>query len=283
MYMNQTKTYKNQIMFLDVRSRSYFCLSKLKMKQLFVVILLSVLTIQGVAQSADSTSKPLNINGNIGLTNNGISIIPTFSLNAPAALFNFSISKNRLSFDPDVRLALDGRKGGMLFWFRYKFIQQKKIKLSAGIHPAYNFALRTITENGKSWEITQARRFIAWEVTPTFVASKHLSFTPYVLHGMGLQKDGPVSTYFLAFNTNISNLAIGNHLKFSWTPQLYYLYLDGQEGFYYANNMRLSHDKSPFSLSSVMNKEIKTNITGSKNFAWNIILTYSFGHQFLRK
>ena len=235
------------------------------------------------AADIDTTAKPLNINGNIGLTNNGISIIPTFSLNAPAALFNFSISKNRLSFDPDVRLALDGRKGGMLFWFRYKFIQQKKFKLSAGIHPAYNFALRTITENGKSWEITQARRFIAWEVTPTFVASKHLSFTPYVLHGMGLQKDGPVSTYFLAFNTNISNLAIGNHLKFSWTPQLYYLYLDGQEGFYYANNMRLSHDKSPFSLSSVMNKEIKTNITGSKNFAWNIILTYSFGHQFLRK
>jgi hypothetical protein len=162
--MNQTKTYKNQIIFLDVRSRSYFCRSMLKMKQLFVIILFSVLTIPGVGQSADTASKPLNINGNIGLTNNGISIIPTFSLNAPAALFNFSISKNRLSFDPDVRLALDGRKGGMLFWFRYKFIQQKKFKLNAGIHPAYNFALRTITENGKSWEITQARRFIAWEV-----------------------------------------------------------------------------------------------------------------------
>ena len=235
------------------------------------------------AADIDTTAKPLNINGSIGLTNNGISIIPTFSLNAPAALFNFSIGKNRLSFDPDVRLTLDGRKGGMLFWFRYKFIQDKKFKLSAGIHPACNFALRTITENGKSWQITQARRFIAWEINPTIIVSKHLSFTPYVLHGMGLQKDGPLSTYFLAFNTNISNLALGNHVKFSWTPQFYYLFMDGQKGLYMANNFRFSHNKLPFSVSSVMNKELKSNITGSKNFAWNIIFSYSFGHQFFRK
>jgi hypothetical protein len=32
-----------------------------------------------------------------------------------------------------------------------------------------------------------------------------------------------------------------------------------------------------------MNKEIKTNIKGSQNFAWNIILNYSFGHQYIRK
>ncbi|MEY3563363.1 MAG: hypothetical protein RLZZ294_1369, partial [Bacteroidota bacterium] len=36
-------------------------------------------------QVQDTTVKPLQINGSIGLTNNGISIIPTFSLNAPAA------------------------------------------------------------------------------------------------------------------------------------------------------------------------------------------------------
>lgn len=253
------------------------------MKQIFVIILFIVLKNQGFSQSTDSTSKPLNISGIIGLTNNGISIIPTFSLNAPAALFNFSISKNRLSFDPDVRLTLNGRKGGMLFWFKYKFIQDKKFKLSAGIHPAYNFALRTVTENGKTWEITQARRFIALEVTPTFIVSKHLSFTPYILHGSGLQKDGPVSTYFLAFNTNISNLTIGQHVKFSWTPQVYYLYLDSQEGLYLANNFRLTHDNSPFALSSVMNKELKTNIAGSKKFAWNLILSYSFANAYFRK
>lgn len=249
-----------------------------------LLILLVLFILTGLhAAEIDTTAKPLNINGSIGLTNNGISIIPTFSLNAPSMLYNFSISKNRLSFDPDIRATLDGRKGGMLFWFRYKFIKDKKINLSAGIHPAYNFALRTITENGKSWQITQARRFIAYEIAPTFVVSKHLSFGPYLLRGMGLQKDGPVSTYFLAFNTNISNLTIGQHVKFSWTPQVYYLYLGSQEGLYLANNFRLTHDNSPFALSSVMNKELKTNIAGSKKFAWNLILSYSFANAYFRK
>ena len=253
------------------------------MKLFLTPIFCIIFSVSGFSQSSDTTSKPLNINGNIGLTNNGISIIPTFSLNAPAALFNFSIGKNRLSFDPDIRVTLDGRKGGMLFWFRYKFIQDKKFMLSGGVHPAYNFALRTITEGTKSWDITQARRFVAWEIAPTFIASKHLSFTPYILHGMGLQKDGPMSTYFLALNTNLSNLDLGNRLKFSWTPQFYYLYMDRKEGFYMANNLRISHDKSPLALSSVMNTELKSNITGSKKFAWNIILTYSFRHQYVRK
>jgi hypothetical protein len=100
---------------------------------------------------------------------------------------------------------------------------------------------------------------------------------------MGLQSDGPKSSYFLALNTNFTNLPIGNHFMFSWTPQFYYLYIDRTDGFYLANNFKISHDKSPFSLQSIMNKEIKTDITGSKNFTWNIILSYSFGNSYIKK
>ena len=237
-----------------------------------------------LAQSTnDSTSRPLHINGSIGLTNNGISIIPTFSLNAPATIFNFSIYKNKFSFDPDVRVTLDGRKGGMIFWFRYKFIQSGKLSISGGAHPAYNLALKTITENGKTWNITQARRFFAYEINTNYKISEHISIGPYLLRGMGLQKDGPKSTYFLALNTNFSNLKLGNQFRFSWTPQFYYLHLDKNDGVYLANNFKFSHDKSPFSLQSVMNKEIRTNITGGKKFAWNLILSYSFRHSYNRK
>jgi len=245
-------------------------------------LLFSIGVLVSLAQNKDSVSNPLNISGSAALTNNGISIIPTFSLNAPAAIFNFYIRKNRFSFDPDIRATLDGRKGSMLFWFRYRIIQDKKFNLTAGIHPAYNLALRTVTDANKSSEITQARRFIAYEIAPSFKVSKHLSFAPYLLRGMGLQKDGPVSSYFVALNTNISNLPFGKQMKFSWTPQFYYLYLDGQEGVYMANILRLSHAKSPFSLSSISNKEIKTNIKGSRNFAWNVILAYNFSGQFKR-
>jgi len=254
------------------------------MKKIFLGFILILSSYSSMAQSTiDSTAKPLQINGSAAITNNGISIIPTFSLNAPAMIFNFYIRKNRFSFDPDIRATFDGRKGSMIFWFRYKLIQDKKLTVGAGIHPAYNLALKTITENGKTWNITQARRFIAYELNTNYKISDHISVGPYILRGMGLQSDGPKSTYFLALNTNFTNLPIGNHLKFSWTPQFYYLYLDKTDGFYLANNFKLSHDKSPFSLQSVMNKEIKTDITGGKKFAWNLILSYSFGNSYYKK
>ncbi|MFN5375913.1 MAG: hypothetical protein ACK492_06125, partial [Chitinophagaceae bacterium] len=70
----------------------------------------------------DSVVVKSNFSGLVGLTSNGLSIIPTFALNAPAYNFLLSVSKNKFSFDPDIRLTLDGRKGGMVFWFRYKVV-----------------------------------------------------------------------------------------------------------------------------------------------------------------
>jgi len=254
------------------------------MKRIFLVSISLFYISVSIAQSTnDSTAKPLQINGSAAITNNGISIIPTFSLNAPAMIFNFYIKKNRFSFDPDIRATFDGRKGSMIFWFRYKLIKDKKFTLGAGIHPAYNLALKTITENGKTWNITQATRFIAYEVNTNYKFSNHFSVGPYLLRGMGLQSDGPKSTIFLALNTNFTNLPLGNQFRFSWTPQFYYLYLDKSDGVYLANNFKFSHDKSPFALQSIMNKEINTNIKGSKNFAWNLILTYSFGNSYYKK
>lgn len=253
---------------------------KFTLTVVFSILFISI----SVAQSTnDTTAKPLQINGSAAITNNGISIIPTFSLNAPAMIFNFYINKNRFSFDPDIRATFDGRKGSMIFWFRYKLIQDKKFTLGAGIHPAYNLALKAITENGSTRNITQASRFIAYELNTNYKISDHISVGPYALRGMGLQSDGPKSSYFLALNTNFTNLPIGNHFMFSWTPQFYYLYIDKTDGFYLANNFKISHDKSPFSLQSIMNKEIKTDITGSKNFTWNIILSYSFGNSYIKK
>jgi hypothetical protein len=39
---------------------------------------------------------------------------------------------------------------------------------------------------------------------------------------------------------------------------------------------------SPFSISSMMNKAIKTDIAG-KDFNWNISLAYSFGKSYVRQ
>jgi len=110
-----------------------------------IIVLLTVVHFSVIAQDSTSTIKPYIVAGNIGVTNNGISIIPTFSLKQPAFNFTGSLSRGgRFSLDPDVRLTFDGRKGGAMLWLRYKLVEGKKFNFRIGAHPAFNFALKSV-------------------------------------------------------------------------------------------------------------------------------------------
>ncbi len=251
------------------------------MKKSLLIILLCGLVGQATIYAQDSTSKPFVVAGNFGVTNNGISIVPTFSLKDPAFNFTGSLSiAGRFSLDPDVRMTFDGRKGGAMLWFRYKLIEGKKFHFRVGAHPAFNFALKTVTENNKSWNITQARRFIATELAPSYSVSKNFSIGAYYLHGNGLQKDGPISTHFVNFISSISGIQLGKNHLLSISPQAYYLQIDNQDGYYLTGNLILASKKSPFTLMYLYNKEITTNIVGSKPFDWNLTLMYNFNRSF---
>jgi hypothetical protein len=252
-------------------------------KQIFVWLLVSLLPIFGFSQTKDSTQKVIIFSGTLGFTNNGFSIIPTFSLNSPASIIQLSWRKNKFSFDPDFRLTPDARKGGMLFWFRYHAIQKKKFSLRVGAHPAFSFQLKDATINGVTSEITQLFRFLAWEFTPNYQINKHLGVGLYYLQGNGLQKYGPQHSHFINFNTRISNIKVGGDFRFSMIPAIYYLRLDKYEGVYYTAVGILSNKKWPFSLQSAFNKTIKSDLPGNKDFLWNVSLNYHFKKELVAK
>jgi hypothetical protein len=248
-------------------------------KKAFTILFILIAFISNA--QTDTLQSEYHINGNIGVTNNGISIIPTFSLKAPAFNTSFSFSKGgRFSIDPDVRLTFDGTKGGAMLWFRYKLVKDNKFQFTVGAHPAYNFALRSVTENGKTWNITQARRFWATELAPNYTFNDHFALGVYYLNGHGLQDDGPKKTHFVTFSTSFLNLPIGGNYLFNLNPQVYYLQVDQQDGYYLSGSAILANKKYPFSLMYTYNKEIHTNITGSMNFDWNITLRYGFSNSF---
>lgn len=264
-------------------------------RRLFVFLCLTILiqtqlqaqTEKEVAKSSikkDSVVVKSNFSGLVGLTSNGLSIIPTFSLNAPAYNFLLSVSKNRFSFDPDIRLTFDGRKGGMVFWFRYKVVEGKKFKLGVGAHPAYNFQLRKIIDptTGRLSEVTQARRFIAAEINPGYQVTKNFRVGMYYLKGFGLQNDAIKSSHFLTFNTTFSNIKLGRGTSLQFTPQFYYLKLDKEDGIFYTHTVSISKKDLPFLFQSTINKNIKTNITGGDRFQWNVTLFYSFNRKYGR-
>lgn len=238
---------------------------------------LLLLAFAGYSQQLDTTKPVTLFSGNISLTTNGFSIIPTFSLNSPAVITQLSWRRRKFSIDPDIRLTPNLKKGSMVLWFRYYPIQQRKFSLRVGAHPAMNFQLRKITDsNGVVSEISQMRRFLAWELSPSYRITNNWAIGLYYLQGNGLQKDGPRTTHFINLSTGITNIRFGPWIRLAAYPAVYFLKLDSNDGFYFTGTAELSHLRSPLSLSSSVNQTFYSNIPGNKIFMWNVSLNYRF-------
>ena len=254
-----------------------------KLKTAFILAFLMMAQTGLFSQQQDSTQNTMVFSGSLGITNNGFSIVPTFSLNSPAGLILLSWRKNKFSIDPDIRLTADARKGGMLFWLRYYPVEKKKFSLRLGAHPAFNFQIREIEVNGVTSEITQMRRFLAWEASPNYKITPDWSIGIYYLQGNGLQKDGPRTTHFITLNTSISNIKLAKKIRLALAPAVYYLNLDGYEGTYFTATGTISHTRSPFSLQSAINQTFHSNLPGNKDFLWNVSLSYKFSKTYILK
>lgn len=240
-------------------------------------------TVIAQVQPTDSSAKKkITFSGSLGVSSNGFSIVPTFSLNSPASMILLSLRKNKFSFDPDIRLTPDAKKGSMLFWFRYHAVTTKKYSLRMGAHPAFNFQTREIIVNGSTSTISQMRRFLAWELSNDYKINKQFSTGIYYLQGNGLQKDGARTTHYIAFNITATNLKLSNTIRLALAPSIYYLYLDGTNGKYISGAVTLSHIKLPFTLQHGFNKTISSNIQNNKDYMWNVSLHYNFKKNYSR-
>ena len=244
--------------------------------RLFPALFLCLFSVQPIlAQQLDSTKPVTVFNGNFSLTTNGFSIIPTFSLNSPALITQMSWRRRKFSVDPDIRLTPNFKKGSMILWFRYYPLEKKRFSLRVGAHPAMNLQVRTLVDStGAATEISQMRRFLAWELAPSFRITKNWTIGLYYLQGNGLQDDGPQTTHFINLGSAITNLRLSPRMRLAIFPAVYYLNLDGNDGFYVTGTVDLSHTRWPLSLSGSINQTLTSNIPGNKIFMWNISLNY---------
>jgi hypothetical protein len=261
---------------------NFFAVTMTFSRPALAILALLLLPLLGFAQQQDSTQRITTFSGSVGITNNGFSIVPTFSLNSPATISLLSWRMKRFSIDPDVRLTLNAKKGGILLWARYYPIERKKFSLRVGAHPAFNLQTRDIPDGDKTINITQMRRFLAWEFTPNYRIRPNWSVGFYYLNGNALQKNGAQTIHFVNLNTAIT-ARLGKSLHFTFVPAVFYLYLDGYEGEYFTAVGMLRHKKWPFSLQSSINKTLTSNIPGNKDFLWNVQVNYHFRKQFVEK
>ena len=152
--------------------------------------------LDGLAQESQKTNPTHHFSGTITATNNGISLIPSFTLGRPAVFFDLSIGGERLSFDPMIRFGMDGKPWAFVFWGRYKVVKDKRFTLNMGIHPAFIFSDMNIMIDGKEKSVMRASRFFAGEFMPTYKVSNHFSIGLYYLQGHGFNPTPPKNTNF---------------------------------------------------------------------------------------
>jgi len=250
----------------------------LLMKTVFPATLLLLLFAQRTfSQSADSTRHVGHLAGGVTLTNNGISLLPTFMLNKPAVLFDLSVGKGRWSFDPQLRFSMEGKPWTFVFWGRYQALKTSRFLLSVGAHPAVAF-FNTPAPDGSSAGTLVARRALAGEVVPTYLLSKHTNVGLYYLGAHGLDPGLAKATHFVALRAGFTKIPLTKTVFLQAGPQLYYLNMDGVDGVYVTSTFMLAKKDFPLSLQSIVNKTIRTRIP-SRDFIWNVSLIYAFNRK----
>lgn len=218
-----------------------------------------------------------HVSGSVSVTNNGISLIPTFSLSKPALLSNIAYSKKKVSVEADINFANDGKPWYSLFWLRYKLVNKDKFSLRMGSHLGLNYRRIQLYSSQDSSQALLCERYAVAEVAPNYQINKNFSVGVYYLFSHGLDISTINFTHFLTFNSTISNISIGQKLLLSLTPQVYFLKMDKNEGYYLTGAATLAKRNSPFALTSIFNKVIQTEINSPDDFVYNFTLTYSFG------
>jgi hypothetical protein len=249
------------------------------MKNVLMLLFICLQTCRTVqAQQTDSTRHPFHFSGSVSVTHNGLSFIPTFSLEKPAALFNLSMGR-KVRFEPELRFGLDGKPWSFLFWWRYSLPITGKFSLRLGAHPAMNFKSQTVTLNGVQQKAIITRRYLAGEIAPAYAFSKKGSTGVYYLYSRGLDPGSAKNNHFLAINWTVNHLRLVRDWYLKVTPQVYYLKLDQQDGYFVTSSFALAKPGFPFSLGAIINKRIEAAIAGSRDFVWNTTLVYSFSRK----
>ncbi len=255
----------------------------MKIKYLLLVFLYTSLALTAFAQTADSAKTSYHFSGAASITNNGISLVPSFSLGKPAVLLLASLGGERFSFDPDIRFGLDGKPWTMLFWGRAKLANQGRFRMNTGAHLGLNFRSTPLSINSVPSENIVARRYLAGELAPSYFVGKNSSVGGYYLYSRGIDDGTVKNTHFITLNANFSHIPLAHRFYARVNPQVFYLNQDGKDGKYLTSVFTLAKENVPLSLSCLVNKTIQTTIPGDKDFIWSLSLVYSFKHDFVPK
>lgn len=260
--------------------------SSFSLKKTLLVVGALNLALVCLSQNKDTIKHELSIKGNISVANNGISLIPTFTLGKAAFASNIGFSgKKRFSFETELLYSIeDFRPWSIAFFSRFKIVRKEKFQLTAGAHvPVVNFVKATVIKDGIEQEIIQGRRFLPnLELVPNYNISKNFRVEMYLFFANGIDRDVDFRGYFFSLRPSFDKIPMRAKYFLRFYPQVYYLRIADDDGIYAAGTLALARQDFPLSLSTTMYRTITSNLQ-AKVFDWNISLNYSIGRDYLEQ
>ncbi|MFH0842521.1 MAG: hypothetical protein V1903_07870 [Bacteroidota bacterium] len=254
----------------------------MKSCKVLFIFLLFILPLVSFAQNSDTTEVTTRFGATVTLTSKGISTIPNLSLGKPALLFDLTMGR-KLSFDPMFRFSLEGKPWTFIFWFRYQVLNNNRFQLTVGAHPAFSYSTKTYILGEVFEDVQIVRRYVAEEVAPMYKFTKSISAGLYYLHANGIDPNTTKATNLVAVRANFSNIRLSEKLYMRINPQVYYLTMDGSDGFYINSTFALAIKNFPLSVSGLVNQPIKTDIAAGNELLWNVSLVYTFINDYVKK
>jgi hypothetical protein len=258
-------------------------MTKNLIKKTLLLTVLLYLTFSAYSQKSDSIKVANYFGGGVTVTNNGISLIPTFSIGKPAILFDLTAGRGKLSFEPQFRFSLEGKPWTFFFWWRYKLVNTSKFFVRIGAHEALSYSTISVMTNGESKATIITQRYLAGELAPNYFLAKNISVGMYYLYSYGIDNENVRNTHFAMLNMNFSNMKLSDKYYINYMPQIYYLRINNNDGFNITSTLTFARKNFPVFFTVFGNKTIQSHVPGHKDFVWNASLIYSFNNKYIKK
>ncbi|MEI6140562.1 MAG: hypothetical protein WCP85_14940 [Mariniphaga sp.] len=250
------------------------------MKGILLLIGICISQVLSAQNENNGTAKINSFTAAVTVQSKGISTIPNMTLGKPAIIFDMKIGR-KLTFEPQFRFSLEGKPWAAVFWWRYYQTVSNKFKVT--YHTNYSLAYKSVvsyTASGNTNSFTRSIAYLVGALEPNYKINNYLGVGLYLFYNRSLEIASTRNTLMLSFRPTLSNLPIAKILTFMAAPEIYSLNMDKNSGVFINSRFLISLKNSPFSISGLINKPLKSTIPSEYDFLWNVGLTYTFNKKY---
>jgi hypothetical protein len=249
--------------------------------KLLILFFLFGISLNLLAQTEESPTAKINsFTAAVTVQSKGISTIPNMTLGKPAIIFDMKMGR-KLTFEPQFRFSLEGKPWAAVFWWRYYQTVSNKFKVT--YHTNYSLSYKSVvsyTSSGTTNNFIRSIAYLVGALEPNYKINNYLSLGTYLFYNRSLEIASTRNTLMLSFRPTFSNLPIAKNITFMAAPEIYSLNMDKNSGVFLNSRFLISLKNSPFSISGLINKPLKSTIPSEFDFLWNVGLTYTFNKKY---